>query len=255
MRKYLALIVTAFLVIFLVECGNSSVLPGDETLSSVKANEILAEVVKAHGGLENLGAVRTIVTVGKVSVNSSAGLIEMDMRQYRVLPDKVRTDMTSKTTGEISQIFDGESAWMITAQGTRTFPKSQVEKSKREAFRVTIQLLTQLSSNDLSFRHLGEEAVEGKTTDVIQVSNATSGELLRVSIDQETRYIIKKAYKAISAEGRPVNMEEFINDYRDVSGVKYGFHTVVYRNGEQSAEFTLSEVAINAEVDESLFRK
>ena len=49
--------------------------------------------------------------------------------------------------------------------------------------------------------------------------------------------------------------EEFLDDYREVSGVMVAFHTVLVDNGEQSAEITLNEVVMNVEVDESLFEK
>jgi outer membrane lipoprotein-sorting protein len=90
-------------------------------------------------------------------------------------------------------------------------------------------------------------------TDVILVSN-TYGDSLKVFIDGETKYIVKKTYRAMSEEG-PVDTEEFTDDYRDVSGVKNSFHIVIHRNGEQYAEITLSKLTINAEVDESLFER
>jgi hypothetical protein len=75
-----------------------------------------------------------------------------------------------------------------------------------------------------------------------------------VFIEPETKYIIKKAYRAVTEEG-PADTEEFIDDYRDVSGVKTAFHVVIHRNGTQYAEITLNEVEINTEVDEALFEK
>ena len=82
----------------------------------------------------------------------------------------------------------------------------------------------------------------------------SDADALKLFIDQETRYIVKKSYQSLGQTG-PVETEEFIDDYRDVSGVKIGFHTVVHQSGEPFLEGTLSEATINAEVDESLFQE
>ncbi|MBM3242585.1 insulinase family protein [Candidatus Poribacteria bacterium] len=220
----------------------------------VKAKKILVDVVKACGGLEKLKSVKNVVAKGQLSVNTPAGMMQMEMKQYYVFPDKVRMDMSLQAMGmEISQVFDGQSAWIIIPQGVQPFPESLIEEFKKNAFRDTIRLLTNLSNDDISVQYLGAEDVKGKMTDVILVSN-TSGDSLKVFIDGETKYIVKKTYRAMSEEG-PVDTEEFTDDYRDVSGVKNSFHIVINRDGEQYAEITLNELTINAEIDESLFEK
>jgi len=219
-----------------------------------KAKSILADVVKAYGGLENLKSVKNIVAKGQLSANTPGGMMQMEMRQYLIFPDKSRMDMILQAMGmEISQVFDGQSAWVITPQGVQPIPESMIGEFKKSIFRDTIRLLTNLSSDDISIQYLGTEEVKGKMTDVILVSNA-SGDSLKVFIDQKTKYIVKKSYRALTEEG-PADTEEFIDDYRDVSGVKTAFHVVIHRNGEQYAEITLSELTINAEVDETLFER
>jgi len=229
-------------------------VPEAEEANVIEAKAILADVISRHGGLENLKAVRTTVAKGQLSMNTPGGMMQMEIKQYYVFPDKMRFDMIFQDMGmEISQVVDGQSAWMRTPQGVQPIPESTAEELKKSAFRDTVQLLTNLSSDDISVQYLGTEDVKGKMTDVILVSN-TSGDSMKVFIDEKTKYIVKKEYRAMSEEG-PVDTEEFINDYRDVSGVKNSFHVVIYRNGEQYAEITLNELTINTEVDESLFEK
>jgi len=229
-------------------------IPEAEEANVIEAKAILADVISRHGGLENLKAVKNIVSKGLFSVNTPRGEMQMEIERYRVFPDKMRTDMVFQAMGmEMSQVFDGESAWMITPQGVQPLPKSMVEEFRKGVFRDTIQLLTHLSSDDISVQYLGTKDVKEKMADVILVSN-TSGDSLKVFIDESTKYIVKKEYRAITEEG-PADTEEFIDDYRNVSGVKLGFHTVILRNGEQYAEVKLNELTINADVDESLFEK
>ena len=72
----------------------------------------------------------------------------------------------------MSQVFDGQSAWMITSQGVQAFPASQVGEFRKDAFRETIYLLTHFSSGDMSVQYLGSETVDGKLAEIILVTPA-----------------------------------------------------------------------------------
>ena len=219
-----------------------------------KAKAILTDVVEAHGGLEKLQSVRSLITQGQYTLSTPGGMMQASIKRSRVLPHKIRLDITLQAMGmQMSQVFDGESAWMAMPQGVQPLPGSQVEEFKKDALRDTINLLVHLSGADISAQYLGTEEVNGKSTDVIRIT-ISHANALKLFVDQETKYIVKKSYQSLSQEG-PAETEEFINDYRDISGVKIGFHTVVHQNGEPFLEGTLSEAMINAEVDESLFQK
>jgi zinc protease len=223
---------------------------GEEDVA--KAKMILADVVEAYGGLDKLKGVKNIVTRGKMVVNTAGGMMELDGEVTIVLPTKARADL-SMPGMRMSRIYDGQSAWIVMPQGVQPLPAAFVEEGKKEIFRDSIPLLAYISHGETSAQYLGAEDVKGKMTDVILVSN-TPADSLKLFIDQETKHIIKKEYQGLTEQG-PAEREEFLDDYREVSGVMVAFHTVLVDNGEQSAEITFSEVIINAEVDESLFEK
>ena len=223
---------------------------GEEDVA--KAKMILADVIEAYGGLDKLKGVKNIVTRGKMVVNTPGGMMELDGEVTIVLPTKARADL-SMPGMRMSRIYDGQSAWIVMPQGVQPLPAAFVEEGKKEIFRDSIPLLTYISHGETSAQYLGAEDVKGKMTDVILVSN-TPADSLKLFIDQETKHIIKKEYQGLTEQG-PAEREEFLDDYREVSGVMVAFHTVLVDNGEQSAEITFSEVMINAEVDESLFEK
>ena len=225
---------------------------GEEDVA--KAKMILADVVEAYGGLDKLKGVKNIVTRGKMVVNTPGGMMELDGEVTIVLPTKARADLSMPAMGmRMSRIYDGQSAWIVMPQGVQPLPAAFVEEGKKEIFRDSIPLLAYISHGETSAQYLGAEDVKGKMTDVILVSN-TPADSLKLFIDQETKHIIKKEYQGLTEQG-PAEREEFLDDYREVSGVMVAFHTVLVDNGEQSAEITFSEVIINAEVDESLFEK
>ena len=221
---------------------------------TAKAKAILADVIEAHGGLDRLKSVKNIITKGKMVVNTPGGMMELDGEVTVVLPTKARADLSMPAMGmRMSRIYDGESAWMVMQGRVQDLPTAYVEEGKKEIFRDSIPLLAYISNEEVSAQYLGSEEVKGKMADVILISD-TPADTLKLFIDQETKYIIKKEYQSLTEQG-PAEREEFLDDYREVSGVMIAFHTVSFDNGEQSAEITFSEAMINAEMDESLFEQ
>ncbi|RKU10248.1 insulinase family protein [Candidatus Poribacteria bacterium] len=221
---------------------------------TAKAKAILADVIEAHGGLDKLKSVKNIITKGKMVMNTPGGMMELDGEVTIVLPAKTRADLSMPAMGmRISRIFDGQSAWMVMQGRVQDLPTAYVEEGKKEIFRDSIPLLAYISNEEVSAQYLGSEEVKGKMADVILISD-TPADTLKLFVDQETKHIIKKEFQALTEQG-PAEREEFLDDYREVSGVMIAFHTVSFDNGEQSAEITFSEAIINAEVAESLFER
>ncbi len=220
-----------------------------------KAREILAAAVDAHGGLENLKQVKTLVSVGKIVMNTPAGEMTMDGEVTVALPSKARYDMTIPAMGMTMSRGLGEgSAWMASPQGTQAMPEVFAQEGRNEIFRLNPRLLTYVSGADVPIQHLGEEDVNGKMADVVLASDTPAGSI-KLFIDQESKYIVKKAFQALGQQGSPVQREEFYSDHQDVSGVKIAFSVTSVDDGEKVAEVTLSKVTINAEVDESIFEQ
>ena len=220
-----------------------------------KAREILAAATEAHGGLENLKQVKTLVSKGKINMNTPAGEMTMDGEVTVSLPGKARYDLTIQAMGmTMSRVLGEESAWMASPQGSQTMPEVFAQEGRNEIFRLNPPLLTYVSGAEATVQHLGEEDVNGKMADVILVRDTPAGSI-KLFIDQESKYIVKKEFQALGQQGEPVQREEFSSDHRDISGVKIAFSIISIDNGEKAAEVTLSEVKINAEVDESIFEQ
>lgn len=220
-----------------------------------KAREILAAATEAHGGLENLQQVKTVLWNAKMVMNSPGGEVTFDGQVIAVLPDKMRYDMTIVGMGvKMSRVFDGQSTWMVTPQGTQTMPEAFAEDDRNGIFRLHPYLFSHLATADVTVQHVGEEDVNGKMADVIWVTDTPAGSI-QLFIDQESKLIVKMGFQALGQQGSPVQREEFSGDYQDVSGVKVPFSVVMIDNGEKFAEVTLSEATINAKVDKSIFEQ
>ena len=78
--------------------------------------------------------------------------------------------------------------------------------------------------------------------------------MLKISISAEMHYIVKVAYRE-TTPGGVANRETFMDDYRDVDGVKVPYHIVQNVNGQPLSESRVKGVTLNAELDASLFQE
>ena len=219
---------------------------------TAKAKEILAAAVDAHGGLEKLQMVKNIVMEFRGSANSPMGPMQIEGKSYYLFPDKVREDLKLPQM-ELSEIFDGTSAFVVTPMGIQPFPPEAVNAYRDRIYRQTVWLLTNLSQNDIPIQYAGTEEVEDKLSHILLVPQP-SGTLLKIFVSAETHYIVKLTHSETN-QGVTVNGETFIDDYRDVDGVKIPHHLVQKANGELAIEMWITGITLNAELDESLFQE
>ena len=217
-----------------------------------KAQEIVAMAVDAYGGLEKLQAVKNIVTEARASANTPMGPMEMGVKQYQVHPDKLRQDL-KMPQGEMSVAFDGTSGFAMTPMGPQPLPPEMTASMKDGIFREPIWLLVSLVQDGSSIQYAGTEEVMGKPTAIVLVPQP-SGEILSVFISEETRYIVKMAFRE-TEQGVVLNKETLLDDYRDVDGVQMPHHIQQNVDGELYTETRISSVSLNAELDESLFQE
>ena len=228
-------------------------MPEASEADIAKAKKILAAAVEAHGGIEKLQAVKNIVLKGKTAANTPNGPMQIEGTSYYLYPDKFRQDMSIPQAGEMSQIFDGETAFMKSQMGVQPLPPEMVNTYRDGVFRETIWLLTNLTMNDIPVQYAGTEEVLGVPAAVLLVTQP-SGELLRIFISEETHYVVKMGFREMS-QGVTANRETLFDDYRDVDGIQVTHHVVQNVDGELFTESWFSQVTLNAALDASLFQE
>ena len=227
-------------------------MPEASEMDMAKTKEVLAAAVDAHGGLEKLQAVKNIVMEARATANSPMGQMQIDGKSYYLYPDKFRQDV-KLPQGEMGYVFDGTSGFALTPMGVQPLPPDMLNSFKDGVFRETIWLLTNLSQNDIPVQYAGTEEVEGKSAHVLLVPQP-SGEVLQLFVSEETYLIVKFAFRE-TAQGVTANRETFVDDYRDVDGIKIAHHVVQNVDGELFTESWVTGVTLNAELDESLFQE
>ena len=227
-------------------------MPEASEIDMAKAKKVLATAVDAHGGLEKLQAVKNIVMEARATANSPMGQMQIEGKSYYLYPDKFRQDV-KLPQGEMGYVFDGTSGFANTPMGVQPLPPDMLNSFKDGVFRETIWLLTNLSQNDIPVQYAGTEEVEGKSAHVLLVTQP-SAEVLQLFVSEETHLIVKLAFRE-TAQGVTTNRETFIDDYRDVDGIKIAHHIVQKVDGELFTESWVTGVTLNAELEESLFQE
>jgi predicted Zn-dependent peptidase len=227
-------------------------MPEASEIDMAKAKKVLATAVDAHGGLEKLQAVKNIVMEARATANSPMGQMQIEGKSYYLYPDKFRQDV-KMPQGEMSYVFDGTTGFALTPMGAQPLPPDVANSFKDAVYRETLWLLTNLSQNEISIQYAGTEEVQGKPAHVLLVPQP-SGEVLRLFVSEETRYVVKIAYREM-AQGVTANRETLMDDYRDVDGVKVPYHTVQNVDGQLFSESWITGVTLNAELDETLFQE
>ena len=116
-------------------------------------------------------------------------------------------------------------------------------------FREPMWLLATLSKDDIPVQYMGTEEVQDVPTSVLLVTQP-SGKKLKVFISEETHYVVQFSYD-IEIGGGVKNVVAFLDDYRDVDGIKIP-HYRTTENGEYRRVF-ITDITLNAQIDESLF--
>ena len=216
--------------------------------------EIIDAAVAAHGGLEKLQAVKNIVTESHSFEHFPDGDVQDEGRSKAYFyPDKFRSDWD--IDGDVGGlIFDGNSLFRLTDGEVKPIPPEEVASYlvffKDSLFREPIWLLPALLKDDIPVQYAGTEEVKGIPTSVLLVTQP-SGKKLKVFISETTHYVVQFSYD-VEIGGGVENVVAFFEDYRDVDGIKIAHHRAT-KNGEYR-QILITDIELNAEVDEVLFR-
>ena len=236
-------------------------VPKASEADTAKAKEILAAAVDAHGGLEKLQAVKNIVIEARATVNTATmGQRQIEATSYYLYPDKFRQDFKISPGGQMGYVFDGVSAFGyvfddVSGMNIQPLSLGRANAFKDTVFREPLWMLTNLSENEIPIQYGGTGKVDGKPADILLVPQPTT-RILQLFVSQETHYIVKFIHRETTEEGVTADRETFMDDYRDVEGIKVAHHIVQKIEDQVLSDSRVTQVILNAEeIDESLFQE
>jgi outer membrane lipoprotein-sorting protein len=218
--------------------------------SLAKGKELLNKAVTACGG----AAFKTIKTMqwkGNMTAVTPQGDMALTAHFIMLLPDRFRINIGTPM-GEMSQIMNGEQAWIISPQGTMPAPGQVKDEMKANLWRDFVFLFANANREDLAAQHLGSEEVAGQKCEALLIT-PKDVKSFKLYVDAATMMPVKLSYQGMNMMGAPSNSEEMFSDFREVSGVKLPFKSVTNQDGKKSQEAAATEIVVNAAVEENMF--
>jgi hypothetical protein len=117
-----------------------------------------------------------------------------------------------------------------------------------------ITLLIDATEGRLTVRKLTDNTTaDGRPVQVLEISGPQL-DRVRLFIDQQMM-IVGQAYSVAAPDGRQILSEEVFSDYRLVSGIRVPYEAQLLQNGHPILKRTITRVAINDPVPDTLFNK
>lgn len=243
--------------------------------SAAKAREVIQRAIQAMGGPAYLG-VKDITRVGRYSTfehnGESRGTIRItDMVK---LPDKERIQYTSKMyygvdaptplidipmgkTNSSFEVRNGDMGWVLGSGGVVPLDAEALARI-RQARKKDINLLfrTRLNDPSLVFRYTGQEVVDLKWVDGVEITDADRFRI-RIAFDHATRLPLRSIflYRDPDFDNQPTEDHDSYSLYRPVQGVITALQITHEHNGYQSSQVFYEEVKYNSGLDDSLFTR
>ena len=218
---------------------------------SADTGTLVAEAVRAKGGLEKLRSIRTVRAESTAWIDGPGGRVEIRTTTYIRYPDAFRVDARTPA-GPVSQLLAGGSYWVEDGRGVREAPPALAAEMQGAIHRDAIALLPRLAATEVRMTRTSAR-LAGREMPAIEVSNP-GGTPVTLIFDPDTRLIAGQRYTLESPAG-PVAAEETFSDYRDVDGLKVAFRTVLQRAGAPRVERIVTRFAYNVPLDPALFAR
>ncbi len=217
-----------------------------EDLPSVDA--ILEKLIEASGGRTALEEITSRTYKGTFEMPSmgSSGTWE----RFEKPPNKSLNVVQVEGFGTVMQGCDGTTAWddnpmvgLVERSGTA------LEDAKRDS-EFNRELRMKEIYKDLVV--VRREAVGPRTAFVVEAT-PPQGAVEKLYFDTETGLLLRTDAEREGPQG-PVNATMYLEDYRDVDGLKFP-HTLRQEMGEFAFVLKITEIKLNAEIDDAKFKK
>lgn len=189
-----------------------------EEAKTKTADEIIALNLKARGGLEKIGGMKTAVMTGKMGM----GGMEMPFRVEWKRPNKVRREFTMQgMTGIMA--YDGETAWQVMPFMGQTAPEKMPDSQAKDLVeQADLEgALVNYKDKGHQIEFLGTVDVEGTPAYKLKVTRK-GGEVVNYYIDTESNLEIKADMKQ-EMNGQELEMSIFFSDYKEVGGLMFPY--------------------------------
>jgi outer membrane lipoprotein-sorting protein len=217
------------------------------------ADEIVAKVLAARGGLEKAKAVQTERITGTIYFNPE--LYGPFLAEFK-RPGKMHNEVTIQNK-TVVRSFNGKDAGWVTNPFTgkdaaEPMSAEEVKDALNEADFDGPLVDAKAKGNVIELS--GTEKVEGRDAYILKVTHK-DGQVSSYSFDTKT-FLLAKWSGADTVNGETVTRETLFHDYRDVGGLKFAFELVSNTPGaDVTQRIVVDKIELDPQIDEGHFGK
>ena len=217
--------------------------------AAMDVDAVIARNVDAHGGLQRLHAVQSVV----IKSTYTDGSFRCETVHEVKRPDRVRNETHIQGMAEV-QAYDGKTGWKVSPFGGRRDPdllsaddlKQMIEDSDIDG------PLVDYRSKGHQAELLGQEPVEGTACWKVRM-RLKDGNVKTYYIDTDSGLEIKIESQDY-VRGTLRENETWLGDYEAVDGIQFPYEVdVCPRHSQKRGHLTVEKVTVNASLDDSLF--
>ena len=243
--------------------------------SAAKAKQLLQQVIMALGGQAYLnvhdsecaGRISQFGTVGDVAENT-------DFRQLWLLPDKNRTEYTTKSQhsfiqlvlgagdlylthgGAIVTVFNGDQGWQLDKAGVSDDSEEMVKDFKEQLKSdMNNMLRARLKEPGVQATYAGPDLIDMKEAEWIEFTDRDHRNL-RLGVDKLTHLPLRWVITTRDPETRVgAEVSTKYTQYMTLDGVKAPLSLEVTRNNRRVSQAFLSSCKFNSDINPELFTR
>ena len=220
-----------------------------QRIFSQTAEEIIAEVIKAHGGEENLRSVKNLVITGKAESHDE-NVPTISYRFIIVYPDKFRYTFNIQDTHAVFA-SNGTTCWNVNPMFGIEEPTEMSTSEALEQKHQLDYLIPFLDKNKIhGIENKGSLKENNKEYFILKVEYK-DGFFADYFIDKDSLLIAKRRQIHRHDGGGESELIYTLSDYHGVKGVKLPFK---FRSNKATLIYTIDSYEINAgNLDDSIF--
>jgi hypothetical protein len=217
------------------------------------ADEIIAKVLVARGGLEKAKAVQAERITGTIYFNP-----ELFGQFLAVLtrPGKMHNEVTIQNKTVVRSFNGKDAGWVSNPFVGKDAPEPMSAQEVKDAVNEADfdGPLVDAKSKGNVIALGGTEKVEGRDAYILKVTHK-DGQVSSYSFDTKT-FLLVKWSGADTSNGEAVTRETFFHDYRDVGGLKFAFELVSDTAGaEVTQRIVVDKIELDPQIDDTHFGK
>jgi hypothetical protein len=222
-------------------------------LAAQTADEIVAKILAARGGLEKAKAIQTERITGTIYFNPEMyGPFLAEFKR----PGKMHNEVSIQDKTVVRTFNGKDGGWVINPFAGKNAPEpmsvDDVKDAANESDFDGPLIDSKAKGNVIELA--GTEKVEGRDAYILKVTHK-DGTVSNYSFDSQT-YLLTKWSGVDTVHGESVTRETFFHDYRDVGGLKFAFELVSNNPGsEDSQRIIVDKIELDPQIDDSHFEK